>query len=92
MDRYTPLLYSEGITATIGKGPRSSEVISAIVQTGGVYLCAIGGAGALIATCVESSEVIAFPELGCEAIRKLNVKNLPLIVGIDAFGGNCFVA
>ncbi|HOP10604.1 MAG TPA: FumA C-terminus/TtdB family hydratase beta subunit [Oscillospiraceae bacterium] len=86
MDPYTPRLYGLGLTATIGKGRRSSGVISAIQKNKAYYLCALGGCGALIADCVKSSEVVAFADLGCEAIRKLEVENLPLIVGIDPTG------
>jgi len=86
MDPYTPRLYNLGIAATIGKGRRSAGVISAITKSKGVYLCALGGCGALISDCVKSSEVVAFEDLGCEAIRKLEVEKLPLIVGIDSTG------
>ena len=88
MDPYTPRLYSLGIVATIGKGRRSAGVISAITKSKGVYLCAPGGCGALIADCVKSSEVIAFQDLGCEAVRKLEVEKMPLIVGIDPTGAS----
>ena len=74
----------------IGKGERKPEVIDAIVRNGAVYLCAIGGAGALAAQCVKSLEVIAFPELGCESIKRLEVENFPLIVAIDSEGNNLF--
>ena len=75
----------------IGKGERKPEVIDAIVRNGAVYLCAIGGAGALAAQCVKSLEVIpAFPELGCESFKRLEVENSPLIVAIDSEGNNLF--
>ncbi|MDR0820887.1 MAG: FumA C-terminus/TtdB family hydratase beta subunit [Oscillospiraceae bacterium] len=82
MDVYTPLLFQHGLAACIGKGPRSNEVTEAIQLHGGLYLCAIGGAGALAAICVTANETVAFPELGCEAVRKLTVKDLSLIVSI----------
>ncbi len=90
MDAFAPRLYRLGLCATIGKGERSAEVSGAIRETGGLYLCAVGGAGALLAGCVKSADIVAFPELGCEAVRRLEVLDLPLIVGIDAKGGNLF--
>ena len=75
----------------IGKGPRSKEVVDAIIRNKATYLCAIGGAGALAANCITSLEVIAFPELGCESVKKLTFKDFPLICGIDIFGGNLFI-
>ena len=86
MDPFTPRLYNLGIAATIGKGRRSAGVLSAIKKNKGYYLCALGGCGALIADCVKSCEIVAFEDLGCEAIRKLEVEKLPLIVGIDPTG------
>lgn len=86
MDPYTPRLYSLGLAATIGKGRRSAGVNSAIVKNRGYYLCALGGCGALIADCVKSCEIVAFEDLGCEAVRKLEVEKMPLIVGIDSTG------
>lgn len=90
MDKFTSALIERGVCATIGKGNRSSEVVEAMKKHGAVYLCAVGGAGALAARCIVSAEVIAFPELGCEAVRKLKIKDFPLIVGIDAFGNGIF--
>ena len=90
MDAYAPALMREGLRVMIGKGFRSPEVIEAMKETGSVYLAATGGAGALIATSVKSAEVIAFEDLGTEAIRRLEVENLPLIVAIDAHGGNLY--
>ena len=90
MDNFTPELYDRGVFATIGKGPRSGEVNEAIARNGALYLCATGGAGALIAKCIEKMDVIAFPELGCEAIRRVEVNNLPLIVGTDTNGSTLF--
>ena len=90
MDPYTPKLYDLGVTATIGKGDRSDEVMEAIIKNGGVYLCAIGGAGALAAKHIIDSEVIAFEDLGCESVKKLTFSDFPLTVGIDCHGGNLF--
>ena len=90
MDPYSPKLLDLGLKCMIGKGERNPEVIDAIVRNGAVYLCAIGGAGALAAQCVKSLEVIAFPELGCESIKHLEVENFPLIVAIDSEGNNLF--
>ncbi len=77
MDKYAPRLLDLGQTAMIGKGKRSQAVINAVVRNGCVYLAAIGGAGALLSKCIKSSEVIAYEDLGTEAIRKLQVENLP---------------
>ena len=90
MDIYTPRLHDAGLCATIGKGERAEVVAEAIVRNGAVYLCARGGAGALAAECVETAEVIAFEDLGCEAVKRLTIKDFPLIVGIDCHGGNLF--
>lgn len=90
MDAYAPTLCDLGLIGMIGKGQRNEAVIDAIRRSGGVYFAATGGAGALIATCVKSAEVIAFEDLGTEAIRRLKVENLPLIVAIDAYGGNLY--
>lgn len=90
MDAYSPRLIALGLTGMIGKGARSKEVIEAMVSHGAVYFGATGGAGALIAESIVSEEVIAFPELGPEAIRKLQVENFPLTVIIDAYGHNLY--
>ncbi|MBQ2991601.1 MAG: Fe-S-containing hydro-lyase [Clostridia bacterium] len=90
MDSYSPMLCDLGLIGMIGKGPRNPDVISAIRRNGGIYFAATGGAGALIASCVKSSKVVAFDDLGTEAIRRLEVENLPLIVAIDSFGGNLY--
>ncbi|MGI6280203.1 MAG: fumarate hydratase C-terminal domain-containing protein, partial [Acutalibacteraceae bacterium] len=90
MDPYTPKLYDMGLTATIGKGERSPEVIDSIIKNKAVYLCAIGGAGALSALSITDCEVLAFEDLGCESIKRLEFKDFPLIVGIDCSGGNIF--
>ncbi len=86
MDRYSPTLMAKGLKFMIGKGSRSEEVQQAIRQHQGTYFLAIGGAAAYIARCVLEAEVIAFEDLGTEAIRRLKVKDFPLIVGINALG------
>ena len=90
MDKYAPRLLDLGQTAMIGKGKRSQAVIDAVVRNGCVYLAAIGGAGALLSQCIKSSEVVAYEDLGTEAIRKLQVENLPVIVVIDSEGNNLY--
>ena len=90
MDPYAPLLLDNGLVAMIGKGPRNSEVIDALVRNKSVYLCAIGGAGALAAQCITSCEVIAFEDLGCESVKRLEFCEFPLIVGIDCNGDSIF--
>ena len=90
MDSYTPKLLDMGLCATIGKGERNEEVIEAIKRNSSVYLCAIGGAGALAALSVTECEVIAFEDLGCESIKRLEFKDFPLIVGIDSKGNRIF--
>lgn len=90
MDAYAPLLCGLGLIGMIGKGQRGEAVVSAIEEHGGVYFAATGGAGALIATCVKDARVIAFDDLGTEAIRELTVEDLPLIVAIDAHGGDLY--
>lgn len=91
MDRFTPRLLDLGLAAIIGKGERGNEVCRSIVENGAVYFCAVGGAGALMASHVVSAEEIAFSELGCESVKRLVVKDLPLTVCIDSMGGNIFV-
>lgn len=86
MDKYTPLFYDLGLKATIGKGDRSQEVINSIIRNKGIYFLAIGGAGAVYQNCVKQNELIAFEDLGPEAIRKLEVENFPVIVAIDSNG------
>ena len=90
MDRYTPTLLDMGLGAMIGKGKRSQEVIDAIIRNKAVYFAAIGGAGAILSKCILSSEVIAYEDLGTEAIRRLEVKNLPVVVVIDSQGNNLY--
>ena len=91
MDSAAPLLIASGMTAMIGKGPRSHDVIEAMRKHGAVYFGAIGGAGAFLARCVKSSQVIAYEDLGTEAIRKLTVKNMPLTVIIDCNGNDLYI-
>lgn len=90
MDAYAPRLLDLGMKCMIGKGNRSQEVIDAIKRNGAVYLCAIGGAGALAAQCVKSLEVVAFEDLGCESVKRLVVEDFPLIVAIDSQGKSLF--
>lgn len=90
MDSFAPKLLDLGLVCMIGKGPRSREVCAAICRNKAVYLCALGGAGALAAKCITACEVIAFEDLGCESVKKLTFQNFPLIVGIDCNGGNLF--
>ncbi len=90
MDSFTPRLLELGLAGMIGKGQRSDEVRRAIAANGAVYLCAVGGAGALIAKSIKSMEEIAFPELGCESVKRLYVEKMPIIVGIDSQGGDIF--
>ena len=86
MDKYAPLLMDQGLKGMIGKGKRSAEVREAIVRNGAVYFAAVGGAGALLSKTVKKAKVIAYDDLGTEAIRKLEVENLPAIVVIDSEG------
>ena len=91
MDPYTPRFLDLGVKAMIGKGKRSAPVVEAIKRNGAVYLCAIGGAGALAAQCITACEVIAFEDLGCESVKRLELRDFPLIVGIDCTGGSILV-
>ncbi len=90
MDDYSPVLIKNGLSGMIGKGDRSAKVIDSMKEYKAIYFAAIGGAGALIAECITSSEVVAYPELGPEAIRKLSIENLPVVVAIDSFGSNLY--
>ena len=90
MDSYSPRLFDLGVKCVIGKGDRNEEVCRSIIKNKAVYLCAIGGAGALAASCITECEVIAFAELGCESVKKLTFKDFPLICAIDCSGGNLF--
>lgn len=90
MDKYAPRLLDLGQKAMIGKGKRSKEVIDAIIRNKGVYLAAVGGAGALLSKCIKESEVICYDDLGAEAIRKIYVEDFPAIVVIDNDGNNLY--
>ena len=90
MDRYTPELLDLGLGAIIGKGKRTKEVLDAVVRNQSVYFAAVGGAGALLSKCIRSSEVIAYEDLGTEAIRKLYVEDFPVIVVADCKGNNLY--
>lgn len=90
MDKYTPRLLELGLKGMIGKGKRSDAVKEAIVRNGAVYFAAVGGAGALLSKSITASEVVAYDDLGTEAIRKLEVENFPVIVVIDAEGNNLY--
>lgn len=90
MNSYSPILFDLGVRCTIGKGPVSDKVCSSIIKNKGLYLCAIGGAGALATSCIIKCDVIAFDELGCESIKMLEFKDFPLICGVDCHGGNIF--
>lgn len=92
MDAFTPRLLELGLAAMIGKGERSPAVVEAIARHGACYFAAVGGAGALIAKCVRSAQVIAFDELGCESIKRMEVEDFPLTVAIDSQGNDLFQA
>ena len=90
MDPFAPRLLDMGLAAMVGKGNRSQEVVDAIRRNGALYLCAIGGAGALAAQCVQSLQVVAFDVLGCESVKRLELRDLPLVVAIDSKGNSLF--
>lgn len=90
MDVYAPKLYDMGLAATIGKGDRSEAIYEAIRKNGGLYLCAIGGAGALASRAIVRSEVIAYDDLGCESVKRFTICDFPLFVAIDTTGGSIF--
>ena len=90
MDKYAPTLMDLGQKGMIGKGKRTKEVVDAIIRNGAVYFAAVGGAGALLSKCIKKSEVVAYDDLGTEAIRKLEVEDLPVIVVIDSEGNNLY--
>lgn len=90
MDPFAPRLLDLGLRAMIGKGERSAEVVDAIRRNGAVYFAAVGGAGALIAQCVTRAEVIAFDDLGCESVKRMEVRDLPLTVAIDSRGNDLY--
>lgn len=90
MDKYTPRLLDMGMGAMIGKGKRSQAVLDAIVRNKSVYFAAVGGAGAVISKCIQSSELVAYEDLGTEAVRCLEIKDLPVIVVADSQGNNLY--
>lgn len=90
MDKYAPILLDLGQKAMIGKGKRSQQVIAAIIRNQGVYFAAVGGAGALLSKCITASEVVCYDDLGAEAIRKIDVKDFPVIVVVDKDGNNLY--
>jgi len=90
MDAYSPTMIEQGQTGMIGKGKRSPEVIAAMKEYGAVYFGAIGGCGALLSKCIKKAEVIAYDDLGAEAIRRLEVEDFPVIVIIDSEGNNLY--
>ena len=90
MDKFAPRLLDLGLCAMIGKGERNEEVRAAVSRNSAVYFCAIGGAGALAASCVKSCEVVAFEDLGCESVKRLLVEKFPVTVADDCRGGDIF--
>lgn len=90
MDVYTPILLDAGLVCMIGKGQRSEEVVNSIIKNKAIYLCSVGGAGALAAEHITNCEEIAFKDLGCESIKKLQFDNFPLICAIDSHGVSLF--
>lgn len=90
MDAYSPALIARGTTGMIGKGKRSAEVIEAMKEYGSVYFGAIGGCGALLSQCIKKAEVVAYEDLGAEAIRRLEVESFPVMVVIDSHGNNLY--
>ena len=90
MDKYAPKLLDMGLAGMIGKGKRSKEVIDAIVRNHAVYFAAVGGAGALLSKCITKSEIVCYEDLGAEAIRKIEIKDFPVIVVIDSQGDNLY--
>lgn len=91
MDPYAPLLIEKGLRGMIGKGKRTQQVADAIVRNKAVYFAAVGGAGALLSKCIKKADVVAYDDLGTEAIRRLEVENLPVIVVIDSTGDNLYL-
>ena len=90
MDAYSPTLVREGLTGMIGKGKRGPEVVAAMKECGAVYFGAIGGCGALLSKCIKKAEIVAYEDLGAEAIRRLEVEDFPAIVIIDSEGNNLY--
>lgn len=91
MDVYAPRLLDNGVVAMVGKGERNEAVCDAIVRNKAVYLCAIGGAGALASKCIKSCKVIAYDDLGCESVKELQFENFPLTVAVACDGSNIFM-
>lgn len=90
MDPYTPMLLEHGLMGMIGKGQRSREVVEAIRKSRAVYFCALGGAGALAAKSIVRCDEVAFPDLGCESVKCLELRDFPVYVGVDCFGHSMF--
>jgi fumarate hydratase subunit beta len=90
MDIYTPALLEMGLACTIGKGPRSALVYETMRKCGAIYLCAVGGAGALYSSCIKSVKTTAFEELGCEAVMELEIEKFPVYVAFDVWGKSIF--
>ena len=90
MDAYSPALIAAGQTGMIGKGKRGPEVVSAMKEHGAVYFGAIGGCGALLSKCIKKAEIVAYEDLGAEAIRRLEVEDFPVVVIIDSEGNNLY--
>lgn len=90
MDAYSPILIEQGQTGMIGKGKRGAEVVEAMKRHGAVYFGAIGGCGALLAGCIRKSEIVAYEDLGAEAVRRLEVEDFPVVVVIDSEGNNLY--
>ena len=91
MDPYSPIMIEQGLTGMIGKGKRDDKVIAAMKQYGAVYFGAIGGCGALLSKCIKKAEIVAYEDLGAEALRRLEVEDLPVTVIIDAQGNNLYL-
>ena len=90
MDKYAPTLLDLGLKAMIGKGKRTRQVIDAVIKNKSVYFAAVGGAGALLSKCITKSEIVCYEDLGAEAIRKIEIKDFPVIVVIDCEGNNLY--
>ncbi len=90
MDKYAPTLLDLGLKAMIGKGKRTRQVIDAVIKNKAVYFAAVGGAGALLSKCITKSEIVCYEDLGAEAIRKIEIKDFPVIVVIDCEGNNLY--
>ena len=90
MDAYSPIMIEQGLTGMIGKGKRGPEVVAAMKEHGAVYFGAIGGCGALLSKCIKKAEIVAYEDLGAEAIRRLEVEDFPVIVIIDSEGNNLY--